>query len=76
MTPETALALWRRALTEEIGIVLTVEVQHKRAIEQVLYEARKSAADPALDVLMIAKPGDAPEELWIVRKTTDMSDFT
>ena len=76
MTPETALAIWRRARTEEIGVILEVDPKDKRVIENLLYEVRKSSGDSTLEDLMIARPGDAPGELWIVRKSTDMSDFT
>lgn len=75
MTLATALALWRRALTEEIGVIIALaEVGDKHRIENTLYEARKAAGDPSLDVLMIVRPGDKPEELWIIKKTTDMKD--
>lgn len=75
MTPEFALACWERALAEEIGVILTLESpDDKRKIEQTLYAARQASGNPDLEVLMLAKPGDALAELWIVKKTTDMSD--
>ncbi len=76
MTPETALAIWHRAKTEGLGVILVVEQKDKRVIENLLYEVRKSSGDESLAEFMIARPGDAPGELWIVRKSTDMSDFT
>jgi len=76
MNYETALAIWHRAKKEEIGVILELDPKDKRQIENVLYEARKKSGDQSLDAFMIARPGDAPNELWIVRKATDMSDFT
>lgn len=75
MTPTVALALWRRAAEEEIGIIISLaDPADKRRAEGALYDARKEARDPTLADLMIAKPGDAPHELWIIKKTTDMRD--
>lgn len=75
MTPDFALACWSRALTEEIGIILTLSnVADKREIERLLYQARKAAGDPALDEIRLARPGDNPLELWLIKKTTDMED--
>lgn len=71
-----ALACWERALTEELGIILTLESEDdKREIERVLYSSRQKAGNPDLECLMLARPGDDPKELWIVKKTTDMSDI-
>lgn len=75
MTHEFAITLWERALAEDIGVILTLATERdKRAIEGTLYEARKLAGNPELETLMIAKPGDNPLELWIVKKMTDMED--
>lgn len=74
MNPALALACWERALTEEVGIAVVLEdPKDKRRVEQMLYDARLKSGNPDLEVLMIAKPGDAPEELWILKKTTDMT---
>lgn len=78
MTPEAALAYWYRALDEEIGIILTfTSTDDRRVFMNALYEARASAiaADPTLETLSLAKPGDAPNELWIIKKTTDLTDI-
>lgn len=76
MTPSIALTIWERALSEEIGIILTLtDLRDKRRIEKVLYEARKEAFRPELDALLIARPGDNPLELWILKKATDMEDI-
>jgi len=76
MTPAIALELWRRALSREIGIILTLkDPSTKKRVESLLYEARKNAADPRLEVLSLVFPGDKPEEIWIIRKTTDLKDI-
>lgn len=76
MTRDEALAAWERALEEEFGLVLTLEsIDDKRSIEKTLYDTRQRSGNPDLDMLMIARPGDNPLELWIVKKTTDMTDF-
>lgn len=75
MTPALALACWERALAEEIGIIITLEdISQKRAVEKLLYDARQASGNPDLEQLMLAKPGDKPEEMWIVKKATDMSE--
>lgn len=76
MTPDFALACWERALTEDIGIIITLaEADDKREIERALYKARQASGNPDLEALSIAKPGDAPRELWIIKKLTNMEDF-
>lgn len=76
MTPALALACWERALAEEIGIIIVLDdVEDKRRVEKMLYEARQKSGNPDLETLCIARPGDALEELWIIKKATDMSDF-
>lgn len=76
MTPDFALACWERALGEEIGIIITLEEgQDKRQIEGILYKARQQSGNPDLEALALAKPGDQPRELWIIKKMTDMSDL-
>lgn len=76
MTPGFALACWERALTEEYGLVLTLDKEEdKRVIEKTLYEARQKSGNPDLEQLMIVRPGDNVLELMIIKKTTDMEDF-
>lgn len=76
MDHAAALAYWERALTEEFGVIIELDKpEGKRTIMKDLYEARAKSGNPDLDVLMIANPGDNPAEIWIVKKTTDMSDI-
>lgn len=75
MNPQLALACWERALAEEIGIIITLaDAADTRKAEKLLYAARQKSGNPDLEELMIARPGDAPEEMWIIKKTTDMKD--
>lgn len=76
MDPTFAIACWERAATEELGIILTLDDERdKRVIEQTLYKARQMSQNPSLDCLMIVQPGDNVKEIWLVKKTTDMSDI-
>lgn len=73
MTLAIALELWARASAEEIGLIITLaSLEDKRRVEKALYEARTETG--GFEELMLAKPGDRPEELWIIKKTTDMRD--
>ena len=77
MTPALALACWERALAEEIGIIITLEtVEDKRRVEKLLYDARQKSGNPDLEQLRLCKPGDALEEIWLVKIMTDMRDVT
>lgn len=70
LTPETALALWRQALTCEVGLRVPCKIGDLDKIRAMMYKARQEAAEPALEVLMLAiKPGG--EEFWLVKKTVE-----
>lgn len=76
MTPALALAAWERAAEEEIGIIITLaDVRDKRRVERMLYEARQGSGNPDLQTITLAKPGDKPEEIWLIKQTTDMRDI-
>lgn len=69
----TYLPLWTRALDVEIGIRFEVAGVPRSQFANVLYEARKAAADPRLDELIMfqpAKPFD--NELWICKKQVEL----
>jgi hypothetical protein len=75
MTPTFALACWERAAGEEIGLIIEFEnLEARRSAEKMLYESRTESQNPAYENLMIARPGDAPNELWVIKKATDMKD--
>jgi hypothetical protein len=75
MTPDLALTCWERATSEEIGLILEFpSLEARRSAEKMLYDSRIASGNPNYEVLMIARPGDKPEELWIIKKTTDMRD--
>lgn len=75
MTPAFALACWERALVEEIGLVIEFPtLEARRSAEKMLYDSRTESQNPSYEALMIARPGDKPEEIWIMKKTTDMRD--
>ena len=75
MTPALALATWERALAEEIGLIVEFpSLEARRSAETMLYNSRTESQNPSYEGLMIARPGDAPNEIWIMKKTTDMRD--
>jgi hypothetical protein len=65
---ETYLPLWHRALGEEIGI--WVECTDRNLLVQELYEARRNAADPSLEALMIFQPKD--KVIFIAKKAVEL----
>lgn len=69
-TPEIALALWYRALADEIGVrVISTD---KKNLDNLLYEVRQKASDPELEKLSIFRPTKFPDELWIVNKAVEL----
>lgn len=69
------LPLLHRALTEEIGIAFAVSGCPRETFRNSLYEARKAAEDPRLDELIIFAPaGDHSDELWICKKSVEMTE--
>jgi len=70
---QTYIALWYRALRQELGTAITVRPEDKRVIVNRLYEARKLAADPELDALMVILPGGL-DEIWIHQRLVALDD--
>lgn len=64
---DSALTYWYAALEEEIGVAFPVS--DKKNARQILYDARKQSGDPRLEKLMMF---DVREELWIVKKDTEL----
>lgn len=74
MTPEIALALWRRALTEEFGLaipLLNPSTAMLRKAQKIMYDARKQAKDPELERLMLVLPNGG-KEFWLVKKEVEL----
>ena len=70
LTPDLALALWRQALAEEVGLRIPCSVGDLDKIRSMMYKARQEAGDPALEALMLAiAPGG--EEFWLIKKTVE-----
>lgn len=74
-SPLTYLPLWTRALDHEIGIRFCVAGVAREYFRNTLYEARKAAADPRLDDLIMFLPA-APfdNEIWICKKQVSLED--
>ena len=51
----------------------TAAESDKRRVEKLLYEARKDR--PELKELIMCHPGDNLREIWLVKRSTDMSDI-
>lgn len=71
--PSTWLPLWLRALEVEIGIGFTISGVKREYFRNTLNEARKGAADPRLDSLIMFLPA-APHdnEVWICKKEVEL----
>ena len=69
----TWLPLWERVFDEEIGIAFTVTGIPRENFRNRLYEARKLAADPRLDELIMFLPA-APcdHEIWLCKKAVEL----
>ena len=70
MTHEIFIALWNRALEEEVGIA--VETDDRRWLSRCLYEARQAEGDPALQALIIMMPAKC-NEVWICQKNQSLT---
>ncbi len=67
------VALWERALTEEIGIAFSVSGVDRNYFRNTLYEARKQANDPRLESLIMFLPaGEVSHEIWICKKSVEL----
>jgi hypothetical protein len=72
-SPLTWLPLWTRALDVEIGIAFSISGVRREYFRNTLYEARKQAADPRLDDLIMFLPA-APcdNEIWICKREVEL----
>lgn len=69
LNPVRILALWREALSHEIGIAIAVPTGLEK-IRTWFYQVRKAAAEPALaELQLLTAPGLT--EIWIVRKSVE-----
>lgn len=64
----TWLPYWYQALDQEIGI--RIECTDRRLLVNALYDARKGAADPRLEALMIFQPGEGL--VYIAKKEVEL----
>ena len=71
--PSTWLPLWERALDVEIGIAFKVSGVTREYMRNTLYEAKKQAADPRLnDLIMFLPAGEASGEIWICKRQVEL----
>lgn len=71
--PLTWLPLLDRALEEEIGIAFPVSGIPRDHFRDQLYQARKAAADPKYDALILFAPGgEHTDEIWICKKEVEL----
>lgn len=71
LTPQTGLALWRKALEEEIGISFPCPPESLNSYKTRLYEWRQESGDSSLDEIMICTPPGIAE-IWMVKKTVEL----
>lgn len=72
ITQQALLALWYRALEEEIGISVKVNKEAKTIILNEAYEVRKINRDPELEKIIIVLPSKFPDELWFCKKAVEL----
>lgn len=71
LTSTTALAYWRRAAKEELGVRFEIKQTDLDKIKAMCYKARKEANDPKLEnLVLVVAPGGT--EIWMVKKTTEL----
>ena len=68
LTPALALAYWRKALANEVGLRFACKQVDTEKIQTLMYTVRKSAPDYAdlKDLMLCVGPGN--EEMWIVKR--------
>lgn len=72
MTLPEAIEVWNSVREKEIGVALKCAVADIISIRQVLYDARKTLADPSLEEFAVTVPKDPGDEIFIVRKTVEL----
>jgi hypothetical protein len=73
--PSTWLPILDRALQVEIGIGFAVSGVSREQFRQTLYDARKQAADPKYDELILFLPGgDHTDEVWVCKKEVELGE--
>lgn len=71
ISPDTCLALWRKALEFELGIRVRYSTKNTTATVVVaMHTARTNANDPRLADLVLSPIGD--DELYIYRRTVEV----
>ena len=74
-SPLTWLPLLDRALEVEIGIAFKATGVERAYFRNTLYEARKAAADPKYDALILFLPaGGHEDEIWICKKEVSLDE--
>jgi len=71
MASEPSLEHWYAALGAQHGVEVDCCGNSPESVRQRLYQARKAAQDPDLDVLSIAVSPANPANLWIYRSKAD-----
>ena len=67
--PNIYIPLWERALESELGIAIATN--QPQLLRQELYAARKAAANPAFDEVIIFLPKDK-DEVFLCRKSVEI----
>jgi hypothetical protein len=73
MPHEVSIAYWTAALEAEIGIAIEVE-GNREAVRAEMYAARVAEGDPAFHELIVFLPTRPMNEIWVVKKATDLED--
>jgi hypothetical protein len=73
---ETLINLWYRAKQSELGICIRLAESNRhdiRRMSNLLYNARKAAADESLQEIMLCLPANE-QEIFLVRKTVELTN--
>lgn len=73
LRPADLAPLWLRALDLEIGLAVRFAGIEQASFTALLYKARDTLHNPALGELGLVQPSDPPDEVWIIKKTTELS---
>jgi hypothetical protein len=71
-----ALSCWTKALGNEFGLRIVLEsVDDIGAARYDLYQARQKSGNKALDRLVLCLPGDALNEIWLVKRPDEKMEI-
>lgn len=68
LAPATIHAIYERAISEELGLV--IYTNNPNYLAEMIYRYRKSAGEPSFADIAIIKPG--PNRIFLARKSVEL----